>query len=241
MDGVQNINNKDKFLFIGDIHGCYRHLLNLFRHLGYVDNQAAQSDIALPEDRMLVFLGDLTDRGDDPVSVLRLVMKAVEAGQAVCLRGNHDEKLYKALIGKKVNISPDLQRTLQAIAEEGDEFKSQVTGFLESLPYQVVLEDGKIVAAHGGMKEEYHGRDSSGMRAFALYGGPTGQVDEFGHPVRENWAAAYQGQAYVIYGHTPVSDIVWVNRTINIDSGCFQSGILTALKWPEKEIVQSCL
>ena len=75
------------------------------------------------------------------------------------------------------------------------------------------------------------------MRDFALFGETTGETDEFGLPVRYNWAAEYRGRASVVYGHTPVPEPEWLNRTINIDTGCVFGGRLTALRWPEKELV----
>ena len=48
-----------------------------------------------------------------------------------------------------------------------------------------------------------HGRASSAVRAFALYGETTGETDEFGLPVRYPWATNYRGAAMVVYGHTP--------------------------------------
>ena len=41
----------------------------------------------------------------------------------------------------------------------------------------------------------------------------------------------------VVYGHTPVPEAVWVNGTINIDTGCVFGGSLTALRYPERELV----
>ena len=77
-----------------------------------------------------------------------------------------------------------------------------------------VLDGGKLVVAHAGMKEEMQGRGSGKVREFALYGETTGETDEFGLPVRYNWAAEYRGRATVVYGHTPVPEPEWLNRTI---------------------------
>ena len=100
-----------------------------------------------------------------------------------------------------------------------------------------VLDGGKLVVAHAGMKEEMQGRGSGAVRDFALYGETTGETDEFGLPIRYNWAAEYRGKATVVYGHTPVPEPEWLNRTINIDTGCVFGGKLTALRYPEKELV----
>src|SRR5437870_9722420 len=87
------------------------------------------------------------------------------------------------------------------------------------------------------MKEYVQGRCSGLVREFALYGETTGETDEFGLPVRFDWASEYRGRAMVVYGHTPVPDAEWLNRTINIDTGCVFGGRLTALRYPEKELV----
>ena len=101
-----------------------------------------------------------------------------------------------------------------------------------------MLDGGNLVVAHAGLEEALQGRASGRVREFALYGETTGETDEFGLPVRSDWAAAYRGRAAVVYGHTPVPEPEWVNGTINIDTGCVFGGQLTALRWPEREIVQ---
>lgn len=94
-----------------------------------------------------------------------------------------------------------------------------------------------MVVAHAGLKESMHGRGSGAVRDFALFGETTGETDEFGLPVRCNWATEYRGSAMVVYGHTPVPEPEWLNRTINVDTGCVFGGKLTALRYPEKELV----
>ena len=116
-------------------------------------------------------------------------------------------------------------------------FHSQVEQFIDTLVGHYVLDGGKLVVAHAGMKEQYIGRASRRVREFALYGETTGETDEFGLPVRHNWAAEYRGNATIVYGHTPVPEADWLNRTLNIDTGCVFGGKLTALRWPEREIV----
>jgi protein phosphatase len=231
------------FDIIGDLHGCFDELVELLTQLGYsVEKQSnvpgsLAYSVKPPEGRKVVFLGDLVDRGPKIPEVLRLVMSMVQAGTALCVPGNHDIKLMRKLRGKDVQITHGLADSLQQLDKESPEFRVQVSDFLDELVSHYVLDDGKLVVAHAGMKEEMQGRGSGKVRDFALYGETTGETDEFGLPVRYNWAAEYRGRAVVVYGHTPVPQPDWLNRTINIDTGCVFGGNLTALRYPEKELV----
>lgn len=227
------------FDIIGDIHGCFDELKELIENLGYVIHQDEQSKFSIkhPENRKLVFLGDLVDRGPKTPEVLRLAMGAVDSGSALCVPGNHDTKLLKKLRGKDVRITHGLAESLSQLEKESPEFVQRVCEFIDKLVGHYVLDDGKLVVAHAGMKQEYQGRGSARVREFALYGETTGETDEFGLPVRYDWAADYRGSAIVVYGHTPVPQAEWLNRTINIDTGCVFGGRLTALRYPEKELV----
>lgn len=187
--------------------------------------------------RRVVFLGDLVDRGPDSPAVLRLVMRMVQDGLALCVPGNHDIKLLRYLNGKQVNENHGFAETVQQLAGESDTFKSQLRQFLDGLVSHYVLDGGRLVVAHAGMREDMQGRGSGAVRAFALFGETTGEIDEFGLPVRYNWASEYRGRATVVYGHTPVPDAEWLNNTIDIDTGCVFGGQLTALRYPERELV----
>lgn len=222
------------FDFIGDIHGCYDELELLLQQLGYKEQDGQWSH---PENRKPVFVGDLVDRGPKTPEVLKLVMGMVNAGTAFCVPGNHDVKLMKWLNGKDVNIAHGLQQTIEQLSAETPEFKETVKKFIDRLISHYVLDDGKVVVSHAGIREEMQGRGSALVRDFCLYGETTGEIDEFGLPVRYNWASEYKGKAMVIYGHTPVPEAQWLNRTIDIDTGCVFGGKLTALRYPEKELV----
>jgi len=117
------------------------------------------------------------------------------------------------------------------------EEQQEVNSWLKSLISHYVLDDGKLVVAHAGLREELQGRSSGYVRSFALYGETTGEIDEFGFPVRYEWANEYRGKAMVVYGHTPVLEAEWLNNTIDIDTGCVFGGKLTALRYPEQELV----
>ena len=224
------------FDIIGDVHGCHAELVELLAQLGYeVDNEGSVA--VHPDGRRALFLGDLVDRGPATPAVLRLAMNMVASGSAVCLPGNHEVKLLRALQGRNVTTGHGLDRSLEQLSVEPAEFRTQVAEFIDSLIGHFVLDEGRLVVAHAGLPEKMHGRASGAVRAFSLYGDTTGETDEFGLPVRYPWAQDYRGQAMVVYGHTPVTDPEWLNKTICIDTGCVFGGRLTALRYPENELV----
>jgi protein phosphatase len=241
-------NEHGPFDIIGDIHGCSNELEALLQRLGYqVTSPASDSSVwgnrsyAHPEGRKAVFVGDLVDRGPRILDTVRLVHNMIQSGAALCVPGNHDMKLMRKLRGRDVQITHGLANSLAEIDALPDDlrepFRKDLAEFLDGLVSHYVLDDGKLVVAHAGMKAEMQGRGSGKVRDFALYGETTGETDEFGLPIRFNWAADYRGTAMVVYGHTPVPEPDWLNRTVNIDTGCVFGGKLTALRYPEKEFV----
>ncbi|MET8013111.1 polynucleotide kinase-phosphatase [Streptomyces sp. NPDC005271] len=231
------------FDIIGDIHGCRSELETLLGKLGYAlhrDELGRPVDAVHPEGRTAVFVGDLVDRGPDSPGVLRLVMGMVASGAALCVPGNHENKLGRYLKGRKVQVTHGLAETveqLERVHTEDPAFGDRVRDFVESLVSHYVLDGGSLVVCHAGLPEKYHGRTSGRVRSHALYGDTTGETDEFGLPVRYPWAEDYRGRAAVVYGHTPTPTASWLNNTLCLDTGCVFGGRMTALRWPERELV----
>ena len=228
------------FDIIGDIHGCYDELALLLGQLGYeFSGSGDEFTAAHPAGRKAVFVGDLVDRGPNTPAVLKLVMNMVGNRAAYCVAGNHDAKLARKLGGRDVKISHGLAESLAQLELETPQFRRDAAEFMDKLVSHYVFDAGKLVVAHAGLKQEMHGRGSGAVRAFCMYGETTGETDEFGLPVRYNWAADYRGRAMVVYGHTPVPVAEWLNNTICIDTGCVFGGSLTALRYPERELVSA--
>jgi protein phosphatase len=230
------------FDIIGDVHGCATELETLLERLGYevawdsdVDGRRAR--VTPPAGRKLVLVGDLVDRGPRTPDVIRIAMAAMESGACFVVQGNHDNKLLRWLDGRNVKIGHGLQESIDQLATESDAFKSRTRAFLYDMRSHYWLDGGRLAVAHAGLKEVMIGRGSPAVRDFALYGETSGEIDDYGLPVRADWAAGYRGKTAVVYGHTPVPEAEWVNNTICIDTGCVFGGKLTALRWPERELV----
>ncbi len=227
------------FDIIGDIHGCAGELEQLLEKMGYQITQNADKSyhITAPHNRRVIFLGDLVDRGPRTPDVLRIVRHMVQNDAALCIRGNHENKLVQALAGKDVSLNHGLNKSMEQMAEESAEFRQEMQDFMDGLTDHYVLDGGRLVVAHAGIREDMQGRTSNAVRAFCLYGDTTGEKDISGLPRRLDWAKDYGGDAKVVYGHVPAATAQWINETICIDTACVFGGRLTALRYPEMELV----
>jgi protein phosphatase len=222
------------FDLIGDIHGCVDELRELLAELDY---DIGDDDVLRhPDGRRVVFLGDLVDRGPAVTGVLRIAMASDAAGTSLSVVGNHDDKLRRALIGRRVQITNGLAESLAQLEDEPESFRRAVVAFVEALPSHLILDAGRLIAAHAGLPRAFHGRGDERTRDLAMFGVTTGRVDEDGLPVRINWAEQYQGPPAIAYGHTPVAEPVWYHDTIDVDTGCVFGHRLSALRWPEREV-----
>ena len=222
------------FDIIGDVHGCRAELTRLLQQLGY---SGLPERAVPPPGRKAIFVGDLVDRGPDSRGVLHLVLEMADAGNALCVPGNHDAKLARWIRGRSVHIAHGLEQTIEQLESIGPDFLERVATFIDDLPSHLILDRGQLVVAHAGMRANLQARESKRVRSFALYGQTTGELDEHGRPVRLDWARDYRGHRTVVYGHTPVHTPEWRRNTLNIDTGCVYGGALTALRYPEMELV----
>lgn len=222
------------FDVVGDVHGCFDELLDLLQLCGYVLRRDEGSWLQThPQNRIPVFVGDLVDRGPDVMGVLNLVMDLCYRGQALCVLGNHDDKLKRRMQGHDVTVSPGLQVSLDQLTGASPNLREKIIQFIDHLEPQLLLDGGRLAVSHAGLKEEFIGRRSTRIKHFCLYGDPTGELDEFGFPERYPWQEEYRGDTHIIYGHTPVHAPCWIHKTANVDTGCVFGGLLTAVQYPE--------
>jgi diadenosine tetraphosphatase ApaH/serine/threonine PP2A family protein phosphatase len=230
------------FDIIGDVHGCIDELEELLARLGYVVAWTLSGGLRVPEisaapDRTVVFVGDLVDRGPGAADVVALVMRMCAAGLALCVPGNHDVKFRKWLDGHHVAITHGLATTAASFENVDTRRRAAASSFIRSLPPYLWLDAGKLVVAHAGIKADMIGHTSHKIENFCLYGDTDSGKTANGLPIRYNWAARYDGAPLVVYGHVCVAEPAWVNGTVCIDTGCCFGGALSALRYPEREIV----
>ncbi|NLK20671.1 MAG: hypothetical protein GX308_01010 [Epulopiscium sp.] len=232
------IKDRGPFDIIGDIHGCYKELSILLKELGYHKKNGSYMH---PKGRKLISLGDLNDRGPENLKTINLIINMVENNNALYVYGNHCNKFYRYLLGRKVQITHGLEGTVKEYNEltweEKENFKNKYINFYEKQSHYWILDEGDLIVVHGGIKQSLVGRDDPRTHKFCLYGDITGRKDEEGHPIRRDWAKEYTGRAMIVYGHTPILKPIWINNTLDIDLGCVFGGKLGALCYPEKKII----
>ncbi|WP_226670603.1 bis(5'-nucleosyl)-tetraphosphatase PrpE [Metabacillus litoralis] len=223
---------------IGDIHGCFEEFEKLTKQLGYDWSTGMPLH---PDNRMLSFVGDLTDRGPSSIKVIEIVCLLLKEKKAFYSPGNHCNKLYRYFLGNKVQITHGLETTVAEFKDlpnkKQEKIKHDFISLYEKAPLYQILDEGRLIVAHAGIREEYIGKSSNSVKTFVLYGDITGKKNPDGTPERRDWAQQYHGKALIVYGHTPVIEPKRTNQTINIDTGAVFGNLLTAYRYPEDEVI----
>ncbi|MCZ0703904.1 diadenosine tetraphosphatase ApaH/serine/threonine PP2A family protein phosphatase [Natronobacillus azotifigens] len=224
---------------IGDIHGCYDELINLLEKLGYKKSSYSYHH---PENRQIVFVGDLTDRGPHSIKTIELVYHLVmKQKNARYVPGNHCNKLYRYFLGNNVKAIHGLETTIaeykKLTRKEQMEIKTQFIELYEQANLYEMIPEVNAVVAHAGIREDLIGRYDKKVKTFVLYGDISGEKHPDGRPVRRDWAQGYHGEKWIVYGHTPVKEARFVNKTVNVDLGCVYGNQLAAYQLPEEKII----
>lgn len=219
---------------IGDVHGCLDELLAL--------EQAIVADAARFAGRkIIVMLGDYVDRGPASAQVLdHLIQPPPEGFERICLAGNHEVQMLDYVEGR-AGLAPwlsvgaaatllsygiDHERLGQVYrsASQVDEVIRKAIpaahlAFLRALP--VLVEAPRYIFAHAGIRPDLE---------------LDRQSDEDLVLIRSAfYERAHLLKKYVVHGHTPVKDAERDGARINIDTGAYFSGRLTALRiWQDK-------
>jgi len=223
---------------IGDIHSCGTEFVDLLMKLGY--HKVGNTHFVHPEGRQVALVGDITDRGWHPYFVFPLIERMKEEGSLIMVKGNHDDKLERWAKGNKVQLLHGLDATVLSL-EKANISKERVLDLFKSVPYFLVLDDSKLVIVHAAWKDRYVDRDpfSKKCRSWCIFGPTTGKIIN-GLPDRIDWAVKREldkSSPIVVHGHQPVKEVRILNKVWNIDTGCAFGGRLTALRYPEMELV----
>jgi serine/threonine protein phosphatase 1 len=214
---------------VGDVHGCLDELLALERMIS--------ADAAgLPGSKLIVMLGDYVDRGPFSAQVLdHLLAEPPEGFERICLAGNHELAMFEYLEGHAgladwmpmgaastlASYGIDYDR-LRALHGSRGGIDGTIRGtipaghreFLRSLPIMATL--SRFIFVHAGIRPDL-ALDRQSDRELASI--RSGFYDR-GHLLR----------SYVVHGHTPVTRATRYGARINIDTGAYYSGRLTALR-----------
>ncbi len=230
--------NVVKIDIIGDIHGCMAEFRKLTEKMDY---QWENGIPVHPAGRLLGFVGDLTDRGPASLEVADTVYRLWKKKLGLYVPGNHCNKLYRYFLGRNVQQKHGLETTvaeLEALPlKERERHSKQFMELYEKSPLYLVLDGGKLVIAHAGIRRKDIGKMNKPVQTFVLYGDITGETNPDGTPVRRDWAKNDEGEGWIVYGHTPVKEPRFSGHTVNIDTGCVFGGKLTALRYPEIETI----
>jgi serine/threonine protein phosphatase 1 len=218
---------EQKYIAIGDIHGCYQSLEALLKKLeDYTDRQ-------------FIFIGDYIDRGPDSKKVVeRLMELQQQKADCVFLRGNHEQMLLDAFNkgefklwvtnGGKMTLNSYGVGRFGSLPKHHLEFYNQTKFYYDTDDYFFV---------HAGLSAaktiEESLRDEEEIEGFLW---ERSHLNAFETP----W------EKKVIFGHTPRPQPIRKNGMIGIDTGCVFKrmgyGKLTAVKLPEEEFIQQiCL
>lgn len=243
--GILPADDAPPFDLIGDVHGCIRELRQLLEQLGYEPEGEGYSH---RDGRRLVFVGDLVDRGPGVAEVLQIALAMHAAGTALLVVGNHDEKFLRWLRGRHVHITFGLHETIMSLqalpAQEGETVRARATALFANAPSYLLLDGGRLVVTHGAILDPMIGTWNEDVARYCMYGDVIGHTAH-GKPMRRDWGAARDIRSAggeqaprIVYGHNVVPTLRWVNRTVDIDTGCVYGGHLSALRYPECEFVQ---
>lgn len=202
---------------------------------------------------VVIFLGDLVDRGPDSIGVVRAVRTLAESAPfaVVLIEGNHEEQHRR--YRRNLVLRPEIAAEQAARNPELEALTAQLSAkdatFLESaVPFHRIDEHG-MLAVHGGIPGDMTSFPTSVAEARAFTGREgrafgkvlrTRFIDQDsgafimrGHE-REGdpfWAERYDGRfGHVIFGHTPFMEgPVEFAFATGIDTGAAHGGTLTAL------------
>jgi len=219
---------------VGDVHGCLDELLKLERAV-VADGER------LPGQKLMIMLGDYVDRGPASSQVIDHLIAPPPAGfERICLAGNHEVLMLDYLEGRiglsewtrmgaaatliSYGVHIDrLNQVYRSARQVDDMIRKAIPAahlaFLRSLP--ILVEAERFIFVHAGIRAELGIEEQSD--------------DDLVFIRSEFYRQARLLKKYVVHGHTPITEPKLEGKRINIDTGAYFSGRLTALRiWQNK-------
>jgi hypothetical protein len=207
-----------RLIAIGDIHGCHLEFAEM------IDR------VAPGRDDRIVQHGDLVNRGPDSCRVLDLARQV----RAVSLLGNHELRLLKfRRTGDKKYVK---ERDLDTF----ETLRPQDWAYFEAMPLTYEEPELNTVFVHGGFLpgEPWRRQPAEVVTRIQV-------VNRNGRPAKRSdapdgpaWADLWNGPPFVVYGHTPRSEIYKLKWSVGIDTSCVMGGSLTAYILPERSFLE---
>jgi serine/threonine protein phosphatase 1 len=226
----------DHIYAVGDVHGC-DDLLGRLEDLIFADCRKRDGS------KWLIMLGDYVDRGPKSASVLdRLIAKPRADIKRFCLAGNHEDVMLDFLRNPSSNHQwldfggletlysyglhklPANRQALKNLLQS--RIPDEHVAFLESLPSMLSIPGFCFV--HAGLRDGVPLAEQVDADLLWLRPEATGK------------AVATNG-VIAIHGHTPVAKVEVGPARVNVDTGAYMSGILSAVRLSRRsppEIVQ---
>jgi serine/threonine protein phosphatase 1 len=213
--------------FFGDIHGCLSNLVSLFDRIkGHIKD----NDI-------LIFLGDYIDRGSYSFEVVEFLININKSYDTVFLKGNHEDMFLKYIDGSDksgIFFENGGAATLRSYKRNCDEFSvpADHLNFFRNL--KLHYENDDFISVHAGFNPKVYNIDRQSEDDMLW-------IREAFYRSNRHWDKT------VIFGHTPVyllkkrSKEVYFDdkkNIIGIDTGAVYGGVLTCLRWPDREVFQ---
>jgi predicted kinase len=217
-----------KWDVVGDIHGLLDEFVVLLTSAGWpVVNGRLMPH---PEGRRLLLLADLVDRGTQSIDLVRFVKRAVEDGLALCIKGNHEDKLLRFLrTAQKTGIESwssyaNAETGMEMLKLDAKELQ-ELTQFLLKLPPYLVDSQAKVAFVHGDVHAFEPGVSLAGDLVYGMSGWKRMDSDA----LYQQGVDAGINRYTVIRGHIPATSDQ--SHIFSLERHPFQRGELVLMRY----------
>ena len=176
------------------------------------------------EQDTLVFLGDYMDRGEDCVALMHELLRlSREHERTILLRGNHDSEWLEVWDGARFQAPPGIDGSQEVWDACDGRVPFEVGYILEGT--RIEYEDEYAYYVHAGLMP--------------------GMSFERTPPIIKLWGArdflesAYDWGKPVVFGHWQLPQPLLMPNKIGVDTGAYHTGVLTAVRLPDRAIFQA--